>query len=112
MHSRGERGRKGREHKFQNKAHRTFDPSNTPSALKIINYSIHVTVSYGFGLAFSFPLDILAQMLADVEGHGLHNFGMEHVINYLGHADTTSEQTSDTGGWLLPGQQLDAEQFL
>ena len=78
----------------------------------VTNNSLFVAVSYGFGLAFSFPLDILAQMLADVEGHGLHNFGMEHVINYLGHADTTSEQTSDTGGWLLPGQQLDAEQFL
>ena len=31
LHHRGERGRKGRECKFQNKAHRTFDPRSTLS---------------------------------------------------------------------------------
>ena len=31
FHHRWERGRKGREYKFQNKAHRTFDPRNALS---------------------------------------------------------------------------------
>ena len=41
LHSRGERGSNGRECKFQNKAHRIFDPRNTLSPVKrlIINLS-------------------------------------------------------------------------
>ena len=34
---RGERASKGREHKFQNKAHRTFDPRNTFSPVREIS---------------------------------------------------------------------------
>ena len=34
LHSRGERGRKGRECKSQNKAHRTFDPRKTISPVQ------------------------------------------------------------------------------
>ena len=39
--SRGERGRKGSECKFQNKAHRTFDPSNTFSPVDVSVTSLH-----------------------------------------------------------------------
>lgn len=69
-------------------------------------------VSYGAGLTFAFILDILSVMWMDLEGHGLHNFGIQQLTNYYGHLDSASEGSSDTGAYLLPGNIPDAERFL
>ena len=52
LHSRGERGRKGRECKFLNKAHSTFDPGNTLSLVLLLFTSPSIIRSFG---GFSLP---------------------------------------------------------
>ena len=69
-------------------------------------------VSYGAALTFSFILDILSLMWMDLEGHGLHDFGIPQLTNYFLHLDTATEGSSDTGTYLLPNTLPDAERFL